>query len=282
MGVIKKLDSGQSTEETSAPAADSVVKPVDKQAKAEAGKQEYLKARKRVKTGIKVGIGVAIVLVLALVGGIASCSGKAASPAEAGKAKVSASASSLQGKHFEDVQTLLEKDGFTNIQLRPKGDLVAGVLHDEGDVDSVSIDGKTSFVSGDTFDANAKIVIAYHSYPDKASNVMGNTSKPASNTEASSAPTNKNASDSYDSKAFRDSMDSYESFIDSYVEFMKKYNADSSNATSMAADYAKMLAQFAKAEKDLAKIDEDKLTEEDQAYFIEVTSRCNAKLATIV
>lgn len=272
MSVIKKIDSSQNSEQGTTPVAGPVVKPIDKQAKAEASKQEYLNARKRVKTGIKVGIAIAVVLILVLVG---SCSiGKTA---QAGQAKVSSSSATLSGKHFEDVQTLLEKDGFTNITLRPEGDLIAGVLHDEGDVETVSIDGQTTFSAGAVFDAGAKVVIAYHSYPEKSTNTAASTNSTAANTAAS----NSESASSYDSAEFRKSMDSYEAFIDSYVEFMTKYNSDSANAASMAADYAKMLSQYAKAQKDLDKIDEDKLTGEDHSYFAEVVSRCNTKLASV-
>lgn len=200
MAVIKKIDKQpEPTAATAAPAADetsaqttpatSSVKPVDKAAKS----TEYLKARSRVKTGIKVGAGIAIFLVVALIVSIAGCSISGVSKEVAdsnnpAKVKVSKSASSLEGEYYGDVVTLLEKDGFTNIELRPEGDLYTGFLHKDGEVDTVSIDGQTSFYYGTYFSKDAKVVVAFHSFPEKT----GNTSDtPAANTNTNSddAPT---------------------------------------------------------------------------------------------
>lgn len=77
------------------------------------------------------------------------------------------SASFLKGKNYNDVVTLFEKAGFTNVKTEPVADLVIGLFAEENEVDEVSIDGNTSFSSSDRFDPNAKVVIRYHAYESK-------------------------------------------------------------------------------------------------------------------
>ncbi len=77
-----------------------------------------------------------------------------------------------------------------------------------------------------------------------------------------------------DLKAF---LDSYEDFVDDYIAFMKKYeNSDDINA--MFSDYLKMLDDMAEYDKALEQYDKDKMSKADYDYYIEVTTRCSAKL----
>ena len=103
-----------------------------------------------------------IVLMCALVL-ISGCSG---SPEpKAADVKTPVSSSSARGQNVDDIALRFEKAGFTNVAREPMGDLIIGLLHGEGDVEEISIDGNIEFEEGDAHNPDAKVVIRYHSYP---------------------------------------------------------------------------------------------------------------------
>ena len=71
------------------------------------------------------------------------------------------SASSYKYQNYADVQAELSKVGFTNISFEILYDIELGWT-EEGEVDSVSVDGNTEFEQGDIFKKDAAIVITYH------------------------------------------------------------------------------------------------------------------------
>ena len=71
------------------------------------------------------------------------------------------SASSYKYQNYADVQAELSKVGFTNISFEILYDIELGWT-EEGEVDSVSVDGNTEFAQGDIFKKDAAIVITYH------------------------------------------------------------------------------------------------------------------------
>ena len=92
------------------------------------------------------------------------------------------SSKNYEGKHYLTVKMSLEDAGFKNIQENPKADLNSGFLdgltsklpgklgNKDGDVESVSINGVTSFSKGESFPKNATVRITYHTYSDSADN----------------------------------------------------------------------------------------------------------------
>ena len=78
-----------------------------------------------------------------------------------------------------------------------------------------------------------------------------------------------------DLKAF---LDSYEAYMDEYCEFMEKY--DSSDAT-MILQYAEMIKKYDDLEKKAEAYDSDTMSATDSAYYLEVMTRINAKLADV-
>ncbi|MDR1590815.1 MAG: GYF domain-containing protein [Puniceicoccales bacterium] len=77
------------------------------------------------------------------------------------------SAKELEGKNYQDVITRLKTAGFTNVKTEIVDDLVIGWLTKDGEVESVSVNGKTNFNSGSKFPIDAKIVVTYHTFPAK-------------------------------------------------------------------------------------------------------------------
>lgn len=76
-------------------------------------------------------------------------------------AMVPSSASNCKFENYKDIEKIFKNAGFTNITTEVLYDIVLGWT-DEGEVDKVSIDGKTDFKRGDVFAKDAAIVITYH------------------------------------------------------------------------------------------------------------------------
>ena len=81
-----------------------------------------------------------------------------------GKVRMPCSSVEFIGDKYEDVVKVLEKAGFTNVNAAPLDDLVLGLFYSEGEVSEITIDGDNStFIRGMYYDADAEIVIRYHS-----------------------------------------------------------------------------------------------------------------------
>lgn len=70
---------------------------------------------------------------------------------------------SMEGDNYQTVLKQLEANGFINIETIDLDDADEKEFRKgDGDVESVSIAGNSSFQKGDYFDPNAKIIISYH------------------------------------------------------------------------------------------------------------------------
>lgn len=105
------------------------------------------------------------ILALLLAATTAACSGGESNRGE--EVQMPASSSAYVGEHFEIAVEELESAGFTNVQTRALGDLITGWLKDDGEVEKIRIDGSNSFNKGAWFPADTKILIIYHSFPEK-------------------------------------------------------------------------------------------------------------------
>lgn len=79
--------------------------------------------------------------------------------------RMPSSSNELEGEPFQDVVNGLEKAGFTNVETRALGNLITGFLHAEGEVKEVAVDGVSDFNTNDSFPAQVKIIVSYHSFP---------------------------------------------------------------------------------------------------------------------
>ena len=78
---------------------------------------------------------------------------------------------------------------------------------------------------------------------------------------------------------FKATMDSYEAFFDEYTDFMNRYaTADYADMLAMMTDYTNYLTKYTEAMQKLNEIDENELSNEELAYYLEVTARINSKL----
>lgn len=94
---------------------------------------------------------------------LVACSG----PDREGQTQMPSSSSDLVGEHYEMVIEELEGAGFTNVEAKPLGDLITGWLKGDGEVEKIRVDGENTFSKGDWFPTDGKIVVTYHSFPEK-------------------------------------------------------------------------------------------------------------------
>ena len=100
-----------------------------------------------------------------------------------GEAQAPYSSSYLSGKNYKDVEALFKAEGFTNIKLEEIDDLIFGWLHDEGDVEEVSIAGDTDYSTSTWYPIDTLVVIRYHVFPkdDEDDNTGGNNGQGTNN-----------------------------------------------------------------------------------------------------
>lgn len=77
---------------------------------------------------------------------------------------------------------------------------------------------------------------------------------------------------------FYKTMVSYELFFDEYIKFMDRYTS-SNNQAGMMMDYLNFMTRYTDAMEKLEKIDEDKLSPEEDKFYLEVLLRINTKLS---
>lgn len=67
---------------------------------------------------------------------------------------------------YESVVRQFSDAGFTNVETLKKEDLITGWITRDGKVAEVTINGRTSFSAEDFFDADAKVVVKYHTFAE--------------------------------------------------------------------------------------------------------------------
>lgn len=80
--------------------------------------------------------------------------------------KISASSNDLKKESVENAVKILDSLGFRDIETVNMEDLKIGLFAKEGDIESISIDGDSSFAEGDWFPADAVVVVSYHGFPE--------------------------------------------------------------------------------------------------------------------
>ena len=64
--------------------------------------------------------------------------------------------------NYLDVKKEFVSDGYTNIKLIPEYDVVMGLLANDGEVKSITINGVEKYDEYDHFRTDAEILITYH------------------------------------------------------------------------------------------------------------------------
>lgn len=94
---------------------------------------------------------------------------------------VPSSAENYRSVHYETVVKELQNAGFTNIRTEAIYDLIIGFFTSDGDVESVSIAGNSSFSQGQQFEQTAEVIITYHTWADDVPSTTPTSPNPPSN-----------------------------------------------------------------------------------------------------
>ncbi|MDO4798245.1 MAG: hypothetical protein Q4A01_09550 [Coriobacteriales bacterium] len=70
----------------------------------------------------------------------------------------------LVGRDCQEVMDLLTQAGFTNVVAKPHEDLMVGLLHNDGEVEKITVNGTTEFTTETSYPHDQEIVITYHTY----------------------------------------------------------------------------------------------------------------------
>lgn len=127
----------------------------------------------------------ALFLSFAVVFSFAGCS----SEEHDSEAKTPSGSSIQKGRDYQSVYKEFEESGFTNIQFEVLDDLVTGWMTKDGEVESVSVDGNTGYSSDTWYPADVKVIITYHTFPNKESE---SSSEPGLSNDTSSGVTQSN------------------------------------------------------------------------------------------
>lgn len=74
---------------------------------------------------------------------------------------------SYEQKNYKDIMEELSAYGFTNIALLPKKDLIKGWIIKDGEVESITVNGKEKFKKNEKFKSDVRIVITYHTFKNQ-------------------------------------------------------------------------------------------------------------------
>jgi len=179
--------------------------------------------------------------------------------------KMPGSSTDFKFSNYEDVVMQLQTAGFTNIKTVALKDIILGWLTKDGEVERVSVNGETEFKKGAKFDADAKIVVTYHTFPETSEEAT-----PAAAEEASitTAPAKNNTAD------WKQFLKSYEAWVDSYNVIIKKLN---NGDLTVLADYL-ILADKMTEWEESADEWEDEMSAADYAEFYPEYMRITAKM----
>lgn len=81
-----------------------------------------------------------------------------------GKISIPISSEDVGNLSVTDIVNIFTDAGFVDVTPQPMGDLIIGLVHGDGEVEEVSVDGDIVFNKGDRYIPGAKIIIRYHSY----------------------------------------------------------------------------------------------------------------------
>lgn len=131
---------------------------------------------------------------------------------------------------YTEAETKLSESGFTNVKTVPIEDLITGWLTDDGEIESVSIDGDNEFSNGERFDPGVEVEIQYHTFSsdtESESNSDEETSEePDDNDSQSTSETTEEAPNITvdNNPEFLAVLNNNTDDDSSYIAFADKYN----------------------------------------------------------
>ena len=145
--------------------------------------------------------------------------------------------SEVSSSNYQDMVTQFKGAGFTNVSTKEIDDLILGWLTEDGQVKEVSIGGKTSFSTSDSFATDTPVVVSYHTFPKKKESTEATTVPdqpspsptsqrpgPSADPEPSPSPTVSNENITGENhEEFRALIDSPQPDDTSIEQFVAKY-----------------------------------------------------------
>lgn len=86
-----------------------------------------------------------------------------------GEAITPAISSEQKGRNYQDVIADFEENGFKNIRTETIEDLITGWITEDGEVEQVSVDGDTGYLSGIWYPDDVEVIITYHTFSSNES-----------------------------------------------------------------------------------------------------------------
>lgn len=83
------------------------------------------------------------------------------------KIYIGSSSEDFEGQNYLEVVSQLQDKGFNNIQTEPIEDLITGWLTSDGEIEKITIDGRSDYTEKSVFAPNVEIVITYHTFKSK-------------------------------------------------------------------------------------------------------------------
>lgn len=112
----------------------------------------------------------------------------------------------INQKNYKVIVSQLEDTGFTNVKTEKIEDLINGWLIKDGQIESVSIQGKTEFQKGQKIPKNARITVTYHTFKEDTTNsTKKKDNKKKENSSSSSIDTKSSSSSSESSSSSSES-----------------------------------------------------------------------------
>jgi len=128
--------------------------------------------------GIKVRLKRTIAILLVAILAISVLSACGSSSESDARIAMPASSKDFEGTDYQEVVSQLQSAGFTNVTTAILDDLITGWLTSDGEVESVDVDGTTTFNSGTKYAPDVAIVVTYHTFPIKENTDGGETPTP--------------------------------------------------------------------------------------------------------
>ncbi len=79
-------------------------------------------------------------------------------------AVVPCSSKDAKNKDYQEIEAEFQEAGFQNIKTEAQYDLITGWITKDGSIESVSINGKTSFEEKEAFRPEVEVIITYHTF----------------------------------------------------------------------------------------------------------------------
>ena len=109
---------------------------------------------------------VCIILMLLLSISMCSCANENKHENEV---KIPLSNDYLDGVSYEEALEQFNKAGFRNVETEKIEDLITGWLKKDGEIEKITVDGKSDFRKGAWVQKDAHVIIKYHTYPSNDS-----------------------------------------------------------------------------------------------------------------